>query len=132
MRGWRPLTWVILIINVLFLVLVISAVSAGTSADDEALAQCKEQASEFFTEEDCKNATEAGSAIGAGIAVTGLLVFWVLIDIILGIIWLVTNRSKRQCPQCGNDVKKGLLECKKCGYDFRVQQQTNAPPPAVT
>lgn len=121
MRGWRPFTWVIVVINILFLVLAISAIAAGGSeVDEETLRECREQATEFFTEEDCLAANEAGQAVGAGIALTGIIVFWVLIDIILGIIWLVTNRKKRECPVCGSDVKKGVTVCKKCGYDFKT------------
>lgn len=99
--SWRPFTWVIVILNILFVVWVISAVGA---------AECE-------AEREFQGACEAGTAIGVGIIVG----FWAVVDIILGILWLVTRGSRRQCPQCGYDVKKGQMTCKKCGYDFRQQ-----------
>jgi hypothetical protein len=58
------------------------------------------------------------SETGIGI---GLVVFlWALVDVILGVIWLVTNKSKRTCPACGRNVKKGLLVCTGCGFDFEA------------
>ena len=69
----------------------------------------------------------AGGAIGAGLAAIGaglgigLIIFlWAAADIILGIVWLITNRKSRSCPTCGKDVKKGLTACKSCGYDFAI------------
>ena len=57
--------------------------------------------------------------LGSGLA-TGLVIFlWVAADVILGIVWLVTNRSgKRDCPSCGKSVKRGLTTCQNCNHDF--------------
>lgn len=99
--SWRPFTWVIVIINLLFVIGLISAIGS---------AECE-------AEEELRGACEAGTAIGAGV----LIIFWFFVDAILGIIWLVTNRGRRQCPHCGRDVKKGRTTCKHCGYDFTTQ-----------
>lgn len=105
MKNWRPLTWVILVVNALFLVWIISGVaSTGDSCEGEtgdALAAC-----------------QAGTAIGAGIGVFLIIFLWVAVDIILAIIWLVTNKKGRQCPACGSKVKTGVTSCSKCGHDF--------------
>ena len=106
--SWRPLTWVILVINLLFLFWIIGGLNAAG-----------ENCAGLVGDE--LDACEVGTGIGAGIAVTGILIFWVLVDIILGIIWLITGRNRRTCPACGYDVKKGQFVCKKCGHDFRTQ-----------
>jgi hypothetical protein len=66
-----------------------------------------------------------GTAIGAGL----IIVLWALGDVILGVLWLVTNRKKtRPCPVCGSDVKKGVLSCRQCGYDFRAGAMPSPQP----
>jgi hypothetical protein len=104
----------ILIVNVLFLIWLVGGL-ASTSDSCAGL-----RGSEL-------DACQAGTAIGASIGVGIILFLWVLVDIILGIIWLVTNRSRRACPVCGKDVKKGLTVCKNCGYDFAARRQPSQP-----
>lgn len=114
--GWRIFTYVILLFNLLMLIWVIAAVasSSGTPSDCGSL--------------DAATCNDAES-VGTGIGIALLVIFWALIDVILGVLWLVTNRKKtRSCPVCGQDVKKGVLQCKSCGYDFRSQLQ---PQPAM-
>ena len=67
---------------------------------------------------DALSACQAGTAIGAGIGVTFIFFFWVAFDVILGIIWLVTNKNVRSCPACGTKAKVGVTKCTKCGHDF--------------
>lgn len=76
----RVFMWVILAINGLFLWWMISAV--GGVADD-----C---AGKFGTD---LEACQTGSAIGGGIAVIFILVLWALIDVILGVVFVVTRRN---------------------------------------
>ena len=106
--GWRKGTYIILIFNLLMLAWVVSgaASASGTPTDCGTL-----------SEEACN----AASDVGTGIGVFLLLVLWAIGNVILGVIWLVTNRKKtRDCPVCGHDVKKGVVTCQACGHDFRV------------
>lgn len=96
---WRPLTWVILLVNAIALAYVVgSAVTAPAPQGD---------------------AEEIGTAIG----IAALIALWVAADIILGIIWLVTKPRRRHCPRCGYDVKRGKTVCRKCGFDFAAVTQ---------
>lgn len=107
---WRKGTWIILIFNVLMLIWLISAAGATGSA----LSDCA-----GITDELERSACEAGTALGASVGVGLIFGLWVMGDIILGVIWLVTNKKKaRDCPVCGQDVKKGLTMCASCGHDF--------------
>jgi hypothetical protein len=121
---WRKFTWVILIINVLFLVWVVSGIAGGTEGGSDCLAEAKRNP--LLNAKDCDTAAEVGTAIGVGI----VIFFWVAVDLILGVIWLITDRRlTRDCPVCGNDVKKGVTVCPSCGHDLaRAQQPTSAPP----
>lgn len=110
MRHWRIMTWVILAFNILMLCWLIFGV--GGAAND---ANCAGEATK-----DLQNACQAGTAIGAGIGAALIIALWVAGDIILGVIWLITNRGKRDCPGCGRPAKKGVTVCKSCGYDFRL------------
>ncbi|MFN2388384.1 MAG: zinc ribbon domain-containing protein [Actinomycetota bacterium] len=110
---WRKMTWFIVIVNILFLVWVIGG--AGSVADS-----C-----EGLTGSEL-DACQAGTAIGASIGIGLILVLWVVVDIILGILWLVTNRGQRDCPVCGKSVKRGQTTCKNCGYDFATGQRPGA------
>jgi ribosomal protein L37AE/L43A len=47
-----------------------------------------------------------------------IMVLWVMVDIILLVIFLVTKKKGRECPACGRKVKVGLTKCEKCGHDF--------------
>jgi hypothetical protein len=111
---WRKMTWVILIVNLLFLIWVISGIAGGGDAGADCVREA--QNNEFLTKADCEAAAGAGTAIGVGI----VIFLWALVDVILGVVWLVTNRKKtHECPVCGSDVKKGATVCPSCGHDFR-------------
>lgn len=80
-RKVRIFTWVILVINVLFLVWIIAAAAStsGHASDCGSL-----------TQQTCDDAKNTGTAIGVFLVV----VFWAAVDVILGIIWLVTRRRE--------------------------------------
>lgn len=105
MKKIRPFSWVIVIINAFFLYAVFGGMAEsakncdGLSGDELDL---------------CQGAT----AVGAGIGIFIILFFWVMIDLILFIIWYVTNKNQRSCPTCGRKVKVGKIKCDKCGYEF--------------
>jgi len=113
MKSWRKMTWFILVVQVLFLIWIISGANsaadncAGLTGDDLTICQ-------------------AGTAIGASIGI-GLIIFlWAIVDVILGVIWLITNRGQRDCPTCGKAVKKGQTTCKSCGHDYKsISNQSN-------
>lgn len=108
--NWRIFTYVILVVNLIMLIWVISGAASGSGQPSD----CGS-----LSAESCNDAQNVGTAIGVGI----LIFLWVALDVILGIIWLITNRRKtRDCPVCGRDVKKGELVC-SCGYDFRAAHQ---------
>lgn len=98
MRNWRKMTWLIVVVNILMLVLIVSAASSANCEAEEFVEAC-----------------EAGTGIGVGI----VIVLWAAVDVILGVLWLVTKGSARDCPTCGRGVKKGLTVCKSCGHNFR-------------
>ena len=101
---WRKMTWAILIFNVIALMyIVISGSSSGNPSNCNALSQ-----------QACNDAYNTGYGIAVGI----LIFLWVVVDVILGVIWIVTQG--RSCPVCGKGVRKGVFVCKHCGHDFRA------------
>ena len=111
----RVFTWVILAFNALMLVWVISAIASHAST-------CHGLTGRALTTCEADN-------VGVGLAATLLFVLWALGDVILGVLWLVTRPRTRTCPVCGSDVKLGMTQCRRCGYDFA--QQLRAQPPAA-
>jgi hypothetical protein len=109
--GWRKGTYVVLIFNLLMLVWVISAAASasGDATDCGSLSQ-----------DACNTARDVGTGIGVFI----LVFLWALGDVILGVVWLVTNRGHRTCPACGRGVKRGHVTCRGCGHDFRTGTAT--------
>ena len=85
---WRKMTWLILLWTVI--VLGFGAMTAG----------------------------ETGDALAGGFAVTFAFAVWFVGFIIFSIVWFMTRPTRRYCPVCGNEVKKGKTVCKKCGHDF--------------
>ena len=117
MPKWRPFSWVILVINILFLVWIIVGIAASKPTDCGSL-----------TAEQCSDV----NAVGTGIGVAIIIVFWAMVDVILGVVWLVTRPKgkTRPCPVCGTDVKKGVTVCPSCGYNFATgAQPTPGTPP---
>ena len=84
MPKWRPFSWVILVINILFLIWVIAAAASSGPADD-----CG-----TLSAQTCNDAEAVGTALGVGI----LIFFWAIVDVILGVLWLVTRPKRRPCP----------------------------------
>jgi hypothetical protein len=82
----RKFTWVLLIINALFLIWVISALAGGGSAVED----CSNLAKQA---KDMCEAGNAGTAVGTGLGVFIIVAFWAFVDVILGVIWLVTNKK---------------------------------------
>lgn len=115
MRRWRKMTWLLAVVNLLFLIWVIGAIADRPSkscAPGDSL---------------CVNASDAGTGIG----VAFIIGFWFVVFIVLALIWLMTRPRHRTCPVCGEDVKKGRTVCQGCGHDFAAAA-ASAPSAATT
>jgi hypothetical protein len=106
--AWRKGTYIILGFNLFMLAWIIIAASSGSVASGDATS-CGS-----LSQSDCNTA----EGIGTSIAVMLLIPLWAMGDIILGVIWLVTNT-----------VKKGLVARKSHGHDLRTAALP-APAPA--
>ena len=71
--------WVILAVNVLFLVWLVSALGSTSSCEGMTGDQL--------------SACQTGEGIGKGIVFFVILLLWALVDVILGVIFLVTRRN---------------------------------------
>ncbi len=78
-RRSRVFMWVILVVNILFLILMIAIFNISSS--------CAGKVGDELS------ACQAGEGIGKGILFFGLLFVWALVDVILGVIFLVTRRN---------------------------------------
>lgn len=63
------------------------------------------------------------SVDGSGDAAVGIyafmsLIIWAVINVVLYVLYRVTDGKKRECPACGKNVKKGLTVCPICNFDF--------------
>jgi ribosomal protein L37AE/L43A len=102
---WRKATWAVVIWTVLMATWIASGVSAtssnctGKTGNDLAVCQ-------------------TGTAVGAGIGVTLIFLIWFIGFVVFSLIWLMSRPDRRLCPVCGEQVKKGLTVCPKCGYNF--------------
>jgi len=88
MKNLRPFAWVIIIINAYFVI-------------------------SFFWTYDI-NADDTANGIGIMV-----LIFWLAImNTFLYVLYRITGTKKRECPACGQNVKKGLTVCPSCDFDF--------------
>lgn len=107
--GLRPFTWVILAVNVLLLLATMSVLSVRPNCDEFLRAIC-----------------EADAQARAAQGFRSIISVWAAIDVILGVLWLVTRQTTRQCPVCGSSVPTGAVICGACGFDYRRTHQTPA------
>jgi hypothetical protein len=89
MKNLRPFAWVIIFINAYFII-------------------------SFFWTYDI-NADDTANGIGIMV-----LIFWLAImNTFLYVLYRITGTKKRECPACGQNVKKGLTVCPSCDFDFK-------------
>ena len=122
MRRWRKMTWVLIIWTVLMFTWMIAGGSSAQDANDcdaERTAQMRQL---------CEDATD----VGTGIGVAALFFLWFLGFVVLGLIWFMTRPKGRDCPACGELVKRGHFECPNCGHDFRTAAQGGGTPAPTT
>jgi hypothetical protein len=106
------MTWLLLVVNALFVWWVIAG---GMAAQNDDCAPGDSL---------CEGAVDAGTGIGIAL----IIILWFIVFVVLSLIWFMTRPKGRTCPACGNDVKKGLTSCPNCGHDFAAA----ATAPAVT
>jgi transposase len=47
-------------------------------------------------------------------------VLLLLLLLVLVIAWVARWIVRRDCPRCGKKVRRGILDCPHCGFDFRT------------
>jgi zinc-ribbon domain len=112
------MTWVIIVWCVLILVW---AVVGGAGAHQQNVQDCLQPG--FLTRQQCQDAADAGTGLG----VVVILLIGFIGFVFLSLIWLMTGRRKRDCPACGNSVKRGKTVCPSCGHDFAAAAARVAP-----
>ena len=88
MRGIRPFGWVIIVINAYIII-------------------------SFFSGYDVN-----GDDTANGIGIIFTFFFLAILNTVLYVLYRVTGTKKRECPACGQTVKKGLTVCPSCNFDF--------------
>ena len=92
MRGIRPFGWFIIIFNAWWLYTIVDSV------------------------QNAANEAEAGGAVLGYLVVAGF------VNVVLYVLYRITNRSRRRCPACDVVVQTGLTQCTNCGFDFKKQR----------
>src|SRR5215211_5225904 len=112
---WRKMTWTILVFTGIMFAWMIGGASSGASSAAAACAKDSAVTSGILTKQQCIDA----SNVGTGIGVTLIFLLWFLGFIVLSLVWLMSRPKRRDCPACGESVKRGLTICKHCGHDFK-------------
>jgi hypothetical protein len=107
---WRKMTWVVIAWCTL---IVVWAISAGGTAESS---RSKCVSEHVLSEHTCESLSNAGA--GIGIAIILLIGFFGFV--FFSLIWFMTRPKGRECPVCGEPVKRGLTSCAKCGHNFAV------------
>jgi hypothetical protein len=69
---------------------------------------------------------QAACAAGTGIGVALIFFLWFIGFIILAIVWFMSRPKGRACPRCGENVKRGVMQCRSCGFDFATMGQPSS------
>jgi hypothetical protein len=113
------MSWVVIVWCV---VILVWAIGGGASSAND----CSHQTgSAFLSAQGAKNACDAGT--GLGVAVILLIGFFGFV--FLSLIWFMTRPKGRECPVCGENVKRGTTVCRACGHDFRAAMQPTGATP---
>jgi hypothetical protein len=119
--GWRKMTWAIHVWNAIFVIWILWGIfnvsqinAADTCSTDPSVLNG------ILTQSQCEDASNAGTAIGAGLGFSMILGLWFVGFVVLAIIWLMTKPARRSCPVCGESVKIGVTVCEACGHDFAL------------
>jgi lysylphosphatidylglycerol synthetase-like protein (DUF2156 family) len=99
------MTWVLIVWCILMAAWIIGAIISADSANN-----CAHDA--------YRSACEAGTTVGTGVGVIALWFIWFFGFVILSLIWFMSRPKGRQCPVCGEQVKRGRTVCPGCSHDF--------------
>jgi hypothetical protein len=94
---WRKMTWALII----WCVVIAIWIAAGASGTH------------------CKGTYGSACDAGKGIGIAIIFVFGFLGFIVLSLIWFMTRPKTRDCPACGNAVKRGMTVCPSAGTTSR-------------
>lgn len=104
---WRKMTWVLIIWCAIIL---IWAIAGGSNAAST-----------------CHGTYSQACQAGTGIGVAIILLIGFIGFVFFSLIWFMTRPRGRECPACGNLVKRGHTACPTCGHDFARSAQGTAP-----
>lgn len=119
---WRKMTWVLIIFTAIMFAWMI-----GGAIDAQDSAECDAEPTRELRQI-CEDATDVGTGIGIGL----IFVLWFIGFVILSLIWLMTRPKGRDCPACGETVKKGRTTCPNCNFDLAAAARGEPQPPART
>jgi len=109
MPRWRKMTWVIVAWSVLMAIWIVGALIGADNSE-----HCAREAQGLLSQDTCTSARD----VGTGIGMIALWFVWFFGFIILSLIWFMTRPKGRECPACGNHVKRGRTVCPNCQFDF--------------
>jgi hypothetical protein len=118
---WRKMTWVFLIVNALFVLWVSVGVGDRPSKD---CANDPDVKAGIISQDLCESASDVGTSIGVAL----IVLLWFFVFVAVSLIWFMTRPRGRQCPACGETVKKGRTSCQKCSHDFAAAATAPAAP----
>ncbi len=99
---WRKMTWVLIVWSALILWWAIGGAASNKCAHQQYQSAC-----------------QAGTGIGVALVLfLGFIGF-----VFFSLIWFMSRPKGRDCPVCGEKVKKGLTVCPGCGHDFATVPQ---------
>jgi len=104
---WRKMTWMLIVWCVLILAWAIGGAAGNNCAQQTYQSACQ---------------------AGTGIGVTIILGLGFFGFVFLSLIWFMTRPRLRDCPACGNSVKRGVTVCPGCGHDFASPSRSAGPP----
>lgn len=103
---WRKMTWVLIVWSLIILAWAIGGAAGNNCAQKTYQGAC-----------------EAGTGIGVAIILfIGFFGF-----AFFSLIWFMTRPRGRECPACGEHVKRGRTVCQSCGHDFAARAATASP-----
>lgn len=114
MKSWRPFTWVILVVQIPFVIWAVTALVDASESNCEA--------GQF--EALCRTSENIGTTVGLLV----VLLIWASIDVILAVNWVITNSAYekadgvempyKKCPECMEHIGVDARACRHCGHRF--------------